>query len=92
MANELNMTVTLTYTPTDSAGEIVKVSPPAFSKTVTMSSNVYTTGTQDIGTSEEFIGDATNGLDGIFGASTALGYMLIKNVDDTNFVDIGSAT
>lgn len=87
MANELSMTVTLTYTPTDSPGEIVRVAPPAFAKTVTMSSNTYVTGTETVPQAgEQLLGDDTNGFAANVGT---VGYVLIKNVDDTNYVQMG---
>lgn len=81
MANELSLTVTAVYTPSTSG--LSKVSPPTFSKTVTMTSQKYVTGTQEIGTSEEALsfGDVTNG-----------GYLVIKNIDATNFVELNQET
>lgn len=89
MANQLSLTVTLTYSPTDSPGEQVKVAPPAFSKTVTMSANGYVTATQAVGTSEELLGDGTNGFNAVI---STVGYVLIKNIDDTNYCDFGRTT
>lgn len=81
MANELNMTVTLTYTPTDSAGEQVKVAPPAFSNTVTMTGDDHTQGTQTIAAAEEAV---------LISADIGTtGYVLIKNTGSANAVEIG---
>jgi len=76
MADELTLKITFNYNPS-TAGE-VSVNPAEFSGTfdVTASSAV-TTGIQAIGTSEETLN---------LGDVSDPGYLMIKNLDSTNFV------
>ena len=78
MANELSLIVNLSF---NKGG--AKVTKQA-SKQVTVTGDAFTHGVQAIGTSEEAVAQ---------GADLATpGYMLIINLDDTNYVEIGSTT
>lgn len=79
MANELTVTATLTYTP--SAANQVKISPPAFSKTITMTGDDHAQGTQQIGisTAEAL---AKNDIG-------TTGWLLVKNCDANNYIELG---
>jgi hypothetical protein len=85
MANELEIKVKVTYTPT--ATNQVAISPGEFTKTISMSGSDHLSGTQSVGTSEEIIGDATNGF--LTDIGTA-GWILVKNLDSTNYVEFNS--
>ena len=77
MANELSLVFQITYTPT--VANIASVSPGQKTDTVSMTGSRIVTGLQRIGTSEEAIdfGDVVNG-----------GYLLMRNIDPTNFVEL----
>jgi hypothetical protein len=79
MANELEMTVTLKYTP--SATNQVAIEPAKFTNTVTMTGADHLQGTQNVGTSWEVLS---------VGEIATRGFNLIKNLDSTNYVEISS--
>jgi hypothetical protein len=78
MANELSLTVTLSYTPSDA--NQVAIAPASFTKTVSLGGGNYDhiSGTQAIATSDTALN---------VGDLASIGYILIKNLDDTNFVE-----
>lgn len=78
MANELALTVSFSYTPSTSG--MSKLSPPGYSKTVTMSTQRYTQGVQRIAAGTEALLDT--------GDIPYVGYLLIKNIDPTNYVEL----
>ena len=76
MANELAVEIKVTYTP--SAANQESVQPNKITQTITMTGSDFVTGTQEIGTSDE-------SLD--VGSVATLGWMMVKNLDSTNFVE-----
>jgi hypothetical protein len=79
MANELEMTVTLKYTPT--ATNQVAIEPDKFTKTVSMSGGDHLSGTQNVGTSWEVL---------TLGEIGTRGFCFVKNLDATNYVELNS--
>jgi hypothetical protein len=79
MADELTINAGLTFTKAPAASQNVAVSPTTFDVT----GSKFTRGVQEIGTSPEVIG-----LDDI----GTPGWFYIKNLDDTNYVEILDAT
>ena len=77
MANELSLTFQITYTPT--VANISPVVPGLKTDTVSMTGSRAVTGLQRIVITEEAIsfGDVADG-----------GYILIRNIDPTNFVEL----
>lgn len=78
MANELSLIVNLDFSK--GGAEVSK----QYSKKVTITGDAFTNGIQAIGVAEEEI---AQGID--LGTP---GYMLIKNLDTTNYVEVGSTT
>ncbi len=81
MANELALVFQITYTPT--VANIAAVAPGSKTDTVSMTGSRVTANLQRIGTSEEAID---------FGDITDSGYILVRNTDPTNFVEINGDT
>jgi len=79
MANELKVTSRIQYTPTVTGMQSVDTGSIEFY--VTMAGSDYVSLTQEIGTTEEALDIPTD-------IGTA-GYILIKNLDSTNFVEVG---
>jgi len=78
MADELTVTTKVSFSK---GGAVVSRS---FTDTVTITGDAFTHGVQSVGTSEEEIAQ---------GADVGTpGYVLIKNLDDTNYVEVGSTT
>ena len=77
MANELSLVFQITYTPT--VANVASTAPGQKTDTVTMTGSRVTANIQEIGTSEEAIdfGDISDG-----------GYILIRNADPSNFVEL----
>jgi hypothetical protein len=75
MANELTLTFGLAFTKTGAT-----FNRTAFTDTITVSGSHVAAGTQAVGTSAEALGK---------GDITTPGYLLIHNMDSTNFVQIG---
>lgn len=75
MADELTLKVTFNYNPS-TAGEVT-VNPAEFSGTFDVAGSPITSGIQAIGTSEEILN---------LGDVTTPGYLMIKNLDSTNFL------
>lgn len=74
MADEITVSVTLEFTK---SGVTEKLSFPGL--TYDMSGTDYVLQTQTIGTSEELL---------LMGDITTPGYLIIKNLDSTNFVEL----
>lgn len=79
MANELKITGRIVYSPTVSGMQ--GVDTEALEKFVTMTGSDYVSITQEIGTTEEALDIPAD--------IGTLGYVLIINLDSTNFVEIG---
>ena len=78
MADELSVRGSITFAGI--TGGAQGFTTPAIAKTISMTgTNVYS-GTQDIGTTEETV---------TIGEISTLGYILILNLDSTNFVEVG---
>ena len=78
MANELSITVSMLF---NKAGSTVSRSE---SKSVTVTGDAFTHQVQEIGTSEETVAQ---------GADVGTpGYMFVKNLDSTNYIEIGVTT
>lgn len=78
MSNELSLIVTLNFSK--GGAKLLRTE----NIKVDVTGDSFTGGTQSIGTSEEEIAQ---------GAEVGTpGYLLIKNLDDTNYVEIGSTT
>jgi hypothetical protein len=75
MADELTLKVTFNYNPS-TAGEVT-VAPAEFNGTFDVSGSALISGIQEIGTSEETL---------TLGDVSTLGYLMIKNLDSTNFI------
>jgi len=78
MANELRISVSVAYGKGNAS--VSKSKSPS----IDVTGNIFAHGVQNIGTTEEE-------LTLISGMST-LGYVLLHNLDDTNFVEVGSVT
>ena len=78
MANELRVTTKVNFSK---GGAVVTRS---FSQDVTITGDAFTHGVQSVGTTEE---ELAQGAD----VGTP-GYVLIKNLDATNYVEVGSTT
>jgi len=78
MANELSLIVNLSFSK--GGAKVTK----QVSKQITVTGDAFTHGVQAIGTTEEEIAQGAD-----LGTP---GYMLIINLDDTNYVEIGSTT
>lgn len=78
MANELSIMVNLSFSK--GGAEVTK----SCNKNVTITGDAFTHGVQSVGTSEEEL---------VQGAELGTpGYMLVINLDSTNYVEIGSTT
>ena len=79
MANTLTLKFQLTYNP-DSGSNVV---PPPITSTVTCAADEYTTSVQNVGAVEEAIN---------LGNVAAPGYIMVRNLGPTNFVEFGVTT
>jgi len=80
MANELTLSITVSY----AKGNVASISRALSSLGITVSGDVFLHHVQAIGTSEEAL---------ILGGVTVTGgFAWMKNLDDTNFIEIRSAT
>lgn len=82
MANELALSVSLTYTPT--VANQFKVAPPTFTKSVsiTAADGANIQGTQELSTVEAALRLPVSGF-------TTTGYVFIKNLSTTETVQVG---
>jgi hypothetical protein len=77
MANELTLQLSMNF-----AKSLITANK-ALTKQLTVAGEDYVMATQNIGTSEETLGK---------GSITTMGYLLIHNMDATNFVEVGAVT
>lgn len=79
MANELKINVSISYSPTTDG--IVGTESGQLEQMIDMTGADFSQGTQQVGTSEEAI-TVTDDIG-------TQGWWLVKNTDDTNFVELG---
>ena len=78
MANELSATISITFSK--GGAEVNR----AESIEITVTGDAYTAGVQEIGTTEEAVAQGSE-----LGTP---GWIFIKNIDDTNYVEFGIST
>lgn len=81
MANELKINASISYSPTTDG--IVGTESGPLEIMVDMTGADFSQGTQEIGTSEEAVS--------VTGDIGTQGWWLVKNTDDTNYVELGQA-
>lgn len=85
MADELDISIQVTYTP--SAPNQESVQPKKISQVIDMSGTAYLSMVRSIATSEVEVA-----LDGTSTALGTIGVVMVKNLDASNYIKIGSTT